>query len=129
MATVSSFNSNGRAALPHAIDKTPQAIEGWQKLIADPTWFAPQSTYYFLARGSSLANCHEARLLWEEDAKHPATSMGTQSFRHGPQEVVAPGSRFGLWVDPQRMREEDIAAGWLVSSCDVAGIGGHLRVH
>jgi glutamine---fructose-6-phosphate transaminase (isomerizing) len=109
MATVSSFNSDDQAALLHTIDKTAQAMEGWRKLISDASWLAPQSTYYFLARGSSLASCHEARLLWEEGAKHPATSMGTGSFRHGPQEVVTPGSRFGLWVDAQRMREEDIA--------------------
>jgi glutamine---fructose-6-phosphate transaminase (isomerizing) len=109
MDTVSSFNSHAQAALLHTIDKTAQAIEGWRKQITDATWFAPQSTYYFLARGSSLASCHEARLLWEEAAKHPATSMGTGSFRHGPQEFVTTGSRFGLWVDPQRMREEDIA--------------------
>jgi glutamine---fructose-6-phosphate transaminase (isomerizing) len=109
MATVSSFNSDDQAALLHTIDKTAQAIGGWRKLIGDSSWFAPQSTYYFLARGSSLASCHEARLLWEEGAKHPATAMGTGSFRHGPQEVIMPGSRFGLWVDAQRMREEDIA--------------------
>ena len=109
MATVSSFHSCAQAALLHTIDETAQAIEGWRRLITDATWFAPQSSYYFLARGSSLASCHEARLLWEEGAKHPATSMGTGSFRHGPQEVVTTGSRFGLWVDPQRMREADIA--------------------
>jgi glutamine---fructose-6-phosphate transaminase (isomerizing) len=108
-ATVSSFNSDTQTALLQAIDETSRAIEGWRKLIADATWFAPESAYYFLARGSSLASCHEARLLWEEGAKHPATSMGTGSFRHGPQEVVTQGSRFGVWVDPQRMREEDIA--------------------
>lgn len=109
VATVSSFNSDAQAALLHTIDKTGKAIEGWRKQIADATWFAPESSYYFLARGSSLASCHETRLLWEEGAKHPATSMGTGSFRHGPQEIATTGSRFGLWIDPQRMRDEDIA--------------------
>jgi glutamine---fructose-6-phosphate transaminase (isomerizing) len=109
MTTVSSFTSNDQAALLHTIDKTTETIEVWRKQITESTWFAPQSSYYFLARGSSLASCHEARLLWEEGVKHPATAMGTGSFRHGPQEVVTPGSRFGLWLDPQRMRDEDIA--------------------
>jgi glutamine---fructose-6-phosphate transaminase (isomerizing) len=109
MATVSSFDSQTQAALLHTIDKTAHAIDGWRQRIADSTWFAPESAYYFLARGSSLASCHEARLLWEEGAKHPAASMGTGSFRHGPQEFVTTGSRFGLWVDPERMREEDFA--------------------
>jgi glutamine---fructose-6-phosphate transaminase (isomerizing) len=35
--------------------------------------------------------------------------MGTGSFRHGPQEIVAQGSRFVLWIDGQEMREEDLA--------------------
>jgi fructoselysine-6-P-deglycase FrlB-like protein len=48
-------------------------------------------------------------LLWEEGAKHPATSMGTGGFRHGPQEIVMDGSRFGLWIDPHLLREEDLA--------------------
>jgi glutamine---fructose-6-phosphate transaminase (isomerizing) len=109
MATVSSFTSDDQAALLHTIDSTAEAIEGWRNQITESTWFAPQSSYYFLARGSSLASCHEARLLWEEGVKHPATAMGTSSFRHGPQEFVTAGSRFGLWLDPLRMREEDIA--------------------
>ena len=29
--------------------------------------------------------------MWEEGVKSPATAMGTGSFRHGPQEMVAAG--------------------------------------
>jgi fructoselysine-6-P-deglycase FrlB-like protein len=35
--------------------------------------------------------------------------MNTGSFRHGPQEMVAAGSRFGIWVDAERMRGQDLA--------------------
>ena len=34
--------------------------------------------------------------------------MGTDSFRHGPQEIVIPGMRFAIWID-DRMREADLA--------------------
>lgn len=108
-ATLDRFDSGLQAALLRTIDATAQAIALWQQQIAHTTWFSSRSSYYFLARGASLASCHEARLLWEEGVKQPATSMGTGSFRHGPQEIVVEGSRFGLWIDPQLMREEDIA--------------------
>jgi fructoselysine-6-P-deglycase FrlB-like protein len=48
-------------------------------------------------------------LLWEEGVKSPATAMNTGSFRHGPQEMVAAGSRFGIWIDVERMRGQDLA--------------------
>src|SRR6266404_2614790 len=64
---------------------------------------------YFLARGSSFGSCQEARLLWEEGVKSPATAMGTGSFRHGPQEMVAAGARFGIWIAGERTREQDLA--------------------
>jgi fructoselysine-6-P-deglycase FrlB-like protein len=62
-----------------------------------------------LARGCSNGSCQEARLLWEEGVKSPATAMNTGSFRHGPQEMVAAGARFGIWIDAERMREQDMA--------------------
>ena len=47
--------------------------------------------------------------MWEEAAKSPATAMGTGSFRHGPQEIVAKDVRFGMWIDGLHMREQDLA--------------------
>jgi glutamine---fructose-6-phosphate transaminase (isomerizing) len=72
-------------------------------------WLVPFGTTYFLARGSSLGSAYEARLMWEEGVKSPATAMGTASFRHGPQEIVGNGVRFGIWIDGARMREQDLA--------------------
>jgi glucosamine--fructose-6-phosphate aminotransferase (isomerizing) len=109
-ATIASFSSDLVTALLRTIDKTAQTIPVWQQQITDTSWLTRQPcSYYFLARGASLASCHETRLLWEEGVKHPATAMGTGTFRHGPQEMVREGSRFGLWVDAQHMRDEDIA--------------------
>lgn len=106
---VDSFRSALRDELLRVIESMSESIKVWQRQIAATTWLSRRSTYYFLARGSSLATCHEARLLWEEGAKHPATSMGTASFRHGPQEIVSEGVRFGVWIDPEHMRQEDLA--------------------
>ncbi len=77
---------------------------------------------YFLARGSSLGSAYEARLMWEEGVKSPATAMGAASFRHGPQEIVGKDVRFGLsqeivgkdvrfglWLDAAKMRDQDLA--------------------
>jgi len=120
-SVVDSFDSALAASLAHAVAEAGRSIPAWQEQLADTTWLAPHSTYYFLARGSSLGNCNEARLMWEEGVKSPATAMGTSSFRHGPQEIVAPraGSRppetankdlrFGIWIDGARMREQDFA--------------------
>jgi glutamine---fructose-6-phosphate transaminase (isomerizing) len=106
---VSAFRSTTRDDLLRAIDSASESIGVWQQQIARTSWLSRDSSYYFLARGSSLATCHEARLLWEEGAKHPATSMGTASFRHGPQEIVSDSIRFGVWIDSEHMRQEDLA--------------------
>jgi glutamine---fructose-6-phosphate transaminase (isomerizing) len=106
---VDRFRFATRDELLRAIEAMSERISVWQRQIACTNWLSRDSAYYFLARGSSLATCHEARLLWEEGAKHPATSMGTASFRHGPQEIVSAGLRFGLWIDPEHMRQEDFA--------------------
>jgi len=108
-ATLGSFDSELKTALIHAANKVEQAIPGWREKISNALWPAPGASYYFLARGSSLASCYEARLLWEEGVKCPATAMGTGNFRHGPQETVTQGLRIGMWIDGQRMREEDLA--------------------
>ncbi|HXW90102.1 MAG TPA: SIS domain-containing protein [Terriglobales bacterium] len=104
-----SFDDALISTLSGVIGAAAQSIAGWQEQIARSSWLTPGASYYFLARGSSLGSCHEARLLWEEGAKSPATAMGTGGFRHGPQEMVAAGLRFGIWIDGRRLREEDLA--------------------
>jgi len=89
--------------------KTDAAISGWQAQLEDTAWFSPRAITYFLARGCSTGSCQEARLLWEEGVKSPATAMNTGSFRHGPQEMVVADSRFGIWIDSERMRGQDLA--------------------
>ncbi|HKD51849.1 MAG TPA: SIS domain-containing protein [Candidatus Acidoferrum sp.] len=96
-------------SLSHAFAEAGRAIPAWQELIAKSVWLKPHSAAYFLARGSSLGSACEARLMWEEGVKSPASSMGTGSFRHGPQEIVNKGVRFGIWIDGTQMREQDFA--------------------
>jgi fructoselysine-6-P-deglycase FrlB-like protein len=96
-------------SLSRTIAETARAIPGWQEQIASSDWLRPSSTTYFLARGPSLGSAYEARLMWEEGVKTPATAMGTGGFRHGPQEIVGKGVRFGLWIDGAHMREQDLA--------------------
>ncbi len=81
----------------------------WRSRIEDSAWFDADAPTYFLARGGSRSSAYEARLMWEEAAKAPATALGTGSFRHGPQEVVTDALRVGLWLDPTTLRNEDIA--------------------
>jgi glucosamine--fructose-6-phosphate aminotransferase (isomerizing) len=96
-------------SLSRAFAAAGRAIPGWQGQIESSEWLAPRSTTYFLARGSSLGSAYETRLMWEEGVKSPATAMGTGSFRHGPQEIVAPDVCFGMWIDGAKMREQDLA--------------------
>lgn len=97
------------ASLSNALGQTGRLIPEWQEQIARSAWLAPRTTTYFLARGASLGSAYEARLMWEEGVKSPATAMGTGSFRHGPQEIVSKGIRFGMWMDGAQMREQDFA--------------------
>jgi fructoselysine-6-P-deglycase FrlB-like protein len=108
-AVVGSWDASLAMLLSRAVETTGSAIAGWQSQIADTPWLVPGAVYYFLARGSSLGSCQEARLLWEEGVKSPATAMGTGSFRHGPQEMVSKEMRFGMWIDGERMRGQDLA--------------------
>jgi len=95
--------------LVHAAEEAGRSLEVWQNQLEESIWLASGAPYYFLARGGSLGTCHEARLLWEEGVKMPATAMSTSSFRHGPQEIVRAGMRFCLWIDQARMREQDLS--------------------
>jgi glutamine---fructose-6-phosphate transaminase (isomerizing) len=108
-ATVSSFDAALTSKLSRAVLDCKPAIPVWQEQITSSDWLVPHATYYFLARGSSLASCYETRLLWEEGAKSAATAMGTSGFRHGPQEIVEQELRFAIWIDGQRMRSQDWA--------------------
>ena len=104
-----SFDAQLASTLSQSIAETARAIPRWQEQIADTNWLLPGAVSYFLARGSSLGSCYEARLLWEEGVKSPATAMGTGSFRHGPQEMIAKDFRFAMWIDGAQMREQDLA--------------------
>lgn len=104
-----SLDSALTASLSQAFAEAGRAIPRWQEQIAKSDWLAPHQTTYFLARGSSLGSAYEARLMWEEGVKTPATAMGTGSFRHGPQEIISKEMRFGIWMDGAQMREQDLA--------------------
>lgn len=96
-------------ALRRTFDALPGAIDGWRRQLPGSPWFAAERATYFLARRGSLASAHESRLMWEETAKSPASALTTGGFRHGPQEIVEPGLRVGLWIDGKVRREEDFA--------------------
>ena len=102
------FDAQLVSTLQSAIGATAEQIPRWQRQLAQSAWLEPGATYYFLARGASLATSYGAQLLWEEGVKVAAVAMGTDSFRHGPQEIVIPGMRFAIWID-DRMREADLA--------------------
>ncbi len=107
--TVGAFDDTLADLISRGIAETSRFLGGWQEQLADSSWLLPESVCYFLGRGPSLGSCHEARLLWEEGAKSPATALGTGAFRHGPQEMVEDGTRFGIWIDARRMRGQDLA--------------------
>jgi glutamine---fructose-6-phosphate transaminase (isomerizing) len=95
--------------LTRTLDEAAQQLDLWAQQLDSSRWLEADAPYYFLARGASLGSCHEARLLWEEGVKAPATAMSTSSFRHGPQEIVRPGMRFCLWIDQMHMRDQDLS--------------------
>jgi glucosamine--fructose-6-phosphate aminotransferase (isomerizing) len=101
--------SSAANSLVQTVRESERRLREWQQQLDQSSWLAAGESYYFLARGLSLGNCHEARLLWEEGVKVPATAMSTSSFRHGPQEIVRQGMRFCMWIDQVQMREQDLA--------------------
>ena len=107
-ATVGKMDSSLGASLTESLLEVEKNLDLWREKIEAGDWMSSSPPVYFLARGASLASCHEARLLWEEAAKAPATAMSTGGFRHGPQEIVYPGLRFCLWLDQQILRAEDL---------------------
>jgi fructoselysine-6-P-deglycase FrlB-like protein len=102
------FGDHLAPALLTAITTTAARIPDWQRQLVQTSWLQPGAYYCFLARGASLASSYAAQLLWEEGVKAPAIAMGTDSFRHGPQEIVTAGMRFAIWID-ERMRDADLA--------------------
>jgi glucosamine--fructose-6-phosphate aminotransferase (isomerizing) len=128
-AVVTEQWSHGFASeLKRAFEQAASSCEAWRDAMESSDWFSSDAPTYFLARGPSLATCHEARLLWEEAAKLPATAMSTGTFRHGPQEMIRRGVRIGIWIDPERMRDADlsVAADLRRLGCAVMLIGQHL---
>lgn len=95
-------------ALAAALDEAQGALDGWRDGLEASGWLTADAPTYFLARGPSLATAHEARLLWEEAAKMPATALSTGGFRHGSQEVLSRSTRVALWIDPGTQRAADL---------------------
>ena len=122
-SVTNSFDARIPESLSRSFADAASAIPGWQAQIENSPWLAPQSVTYFLARGSSLGSAYEARLMWEEGVKSPATAMGAASFRHGPQEIVGKDVRFGLWIDAAKMREQDLAL-----ARDLRKLGGNVML-
>ena len=122
-ATVGAFDSDLVRSMSVALSDTSRILSTWHQQLAETTWLKPSAVYYFLARGSSIGSCHEARLLWEEGVKSPATAMGTSTFRHGPQEMTKEGTRFGIWIDGESMREQDLAV-----AGDLRGLGASVML-
>src|SRR5712664_1215136 len=118
-----SFDTPLAESLSRSFAAAASAIPGWQAQIENSPWLAPQSVTYFLARGSSLGSAYEARLMWEEGVKSPATAMGAASFRHGPQEIVGKDVCFGIWLDAQNMRDQDLAL-----ARDLRKLGGNVML-
>lgn len=97
-----------RETLADAFRAASASLEYWREQIASSGWLHPAAPVYFLGRQGGLATAHEARLLWEEAAKAPAAALTTGGFRHGSQEMVRPGVRVGLWIQPQAHRDGDL---------------------
>lgn len=91
--------------LDAAFDALEACLPEWSRQLE--AWTPPSGPAYFLGRGAAFASAQEARLLWEEAAKSPATALSSGAFRHGPQEIVAPGLLVGLWIDGGYRRTED----------------------
>jgi glutamine---fructose-6-phosphate transaminase (isomerizing) len=126
-AATADFSSIAPSLL-QAVRDTGQQLGSWQTQLQESNWLMVGTSYYFLARGGSLGTCHEARLLWEEGVKMPATAMSTSNFRHGPQEIVRQGMRFCMWIDQSQMREQDLSVAHDLRElgASVMLIGGNL---
>jgi len=122
-AVVGFLNTSLKDELDASLLAATRALDDWNRAISSSDWFSSDQVTYFLARGGSVASSYEARLLWEEAAKAPSAVVGTGAFRHGPQEAVTEGVRFGMWIDAERMRFEDLAL-----AKDLRKLGGRVLV-
>jgi glucosamine--fructose-6-phosphate aminotransferase (isomerizing) len=115
--------------LAKSLEHADKALGGWRETLRASDWLSaePHATY-LMARGPSLASCNEARLLWEEVAKAPATALPTGGFRHGSQEVIHPGSRVCIWLDQKALRKEDqnLIADLRTAGAKVMAIGNRI---
>jgi glucosamine--fructose-6-phosphate aminotransferase (isomerizing) len=121
--TMSGHDESLGKSLAKSLQAAQEEIGLWEQQTYKSDWFDPHAATYFLARGTSLASCHEARLLWEEAAKAPATALSSGGFRHGPQEILDQGIHVGMWIDRDRMRREDLAV-----AADIRGLGGRVML-
>jgi glucosamine--fructose-6-phosphate aminotransferase (isomerizing) len=108
-AALGSLGDATAAALRSALAAADESIDGWRCRIEESEWPRPGAPIYLLARGASLASCHEARLAFEEATKSPASALTTGGYRHGPQESIHEGLRIAFWLDGAKMRGEDLA--------------------
>jgi glutamine---fructose-6-phosphate transaminase (isomerizing) len=109
LLSMNSLQDSVYSELQKALTESEKRMPAWHDRLSGSGWLNARSPTYFLGRGASLASCHEARLLWEEAAKLPASALPTGAFRHGPQEMVRDGIRVGLWIDREKMRQQDLA--------------------
>lgn len=118
-----------RSQLRKTLEQADKSMSGWSEALRQSDWLSaePHATF-LLARGPSLASCHEARLLWEEVAKAPATALPTGGFRHGSQEAIHAGSRICIWLDQKALRREDqsLIAGLRAAGAKVMAIGNQI---
>jgi glucosamine--fructose-6-phosphate aminotransferase (isomerizing) len=97
------------SALRDSILDVEMRIPAWSEQLDTAEWLSPDHVPYFLGRGVSLSSALECQMLWEEAAKAPASSMTTGEFRHGPQEIIVPGSRVALFIHGEHYRDTDLA--------------------
>ncbi len=108
--SLGSWRAETSVDLRRALADAERRLPAWRTAIAGSTFLARDATTVLIARGPGMAAAIEARQLWEEAAKHPATALSTGAFRHGPNEVVAPGCRVVLWLAAgERLRTLDLA--------------------
>lgn len=109
LSTTGSLNEGIVQTLAEVLSQVDECIPAWRAMIRKSEWLLADAPTFFLARGASLASCHEARLLWFEVGRAASSAMSTTTFRHGPQEILAAGEvRVALWIDPTRSRERDL---------------------
>jgi glucosamine--fructose-6-phosphate aminotransferase (isomerizing) len=108
VATENKLTGSLAAELHTAISALGPKLNHWKEQIESSGWLDANAPIYLLARGASFASANEARLLFEEAAKLPATALSSSNFRHGPQEVIRKGMRFAVWIDKNKSRSQDL---------------------